>query len=208
MTNILCRLITLLLVVSPCESLVAADTLPPGAAIYEEFSEALRSSLLTAYQAEIKRQENVVSQASTARVKAKSPVAREIAKEEYEAEKRNLESLKASNRPPFVGSSIKRKSWMTGDIGEPDRPIQIVKIIDDMSALVIYNPTGNDDVTVLLSGVSTIGCSDGSYRKLKGALMVTGTTPHPATFREKATVLLVEPFNWAKYRKWRDEQVR
>ncbi|MBC8115057.1 MAG: hypothetical protein H7062_11800 [Candidatus Saccharimonas sp.] len=204
MANIPRLLMVSVLIVSRCESLVAEDALPPGAAVYDEFPAALRPSLQTAYQAEIKRQEHVVNEASTARVKTKSAVARELAAEEYEAAKRSLELLKATNRPPFVGSSIKRKAWVTGDIGEPDRPIQIMKVIGEKSALVIYNPTGTDDVVVLLNGLPTLGWSEGSYRKLKGALMVTGTTAHPTAPRDRAAVLLVEPFSWSKYRKWLD----
>lgn len=195
-------LIALVLIVSRCESLQAADALPTGAAIYEEFPQELRPSLLNAYQAEIKRQEKVVSAANAARVKAKSRTAREIATEEYEAAEKNLEYLKNSNRQPFVGSPIKRKGWITGDIGEPDRPIRIVKVVDETSALVIYNSTGPDDDLVLLNGISTLGWSNGSDRQLKGPLMVSGT----AALGDKATVLVVEPFSWSKYRKWLDKQ--
>jgi hypothetical protein len=202
MANMARLLIATALIVNRHESLRADEILPPGAAIYDEFPEALRPSLRIAYQAEIKRQENIVSDASTARVKTKSAVARELAAEAYEAAKRNLESLKTSNRPPFVGSPIKRKGWAIGDIGEPDRPIQIVKIVGEKSAFVIYNPTGTDDVVVLLNGLSTLGWSEGSYRKLKGALMVTGTTPHSGG---TVAVLVAEPFSWSKYRKWMDK---
>ena len=213
--------LTLLFVVA-CGGSPAADPAIPGLSIYDEFPAVAQPLLKKSYLAEIKRREKIVNFTKSAIAKAKS-TGKEAAKSQHEDAKKLLADLKDTNDPPFVGirledwrgppkiepilgglgtALVTQHKWSVGDIGIAPEALRLIQVIDPTEALMERDLGPNLGTTrILLKGISTKGWTDGDGDKVyPGALWVSGTETYQSVGGGSSTVLVVEPFDWKRYR--------
>ena len=185
---------------------------PRGPAVYEQFPKAARPWLKSAYATELKRRTKAVGDAKSLLAKAKSDEAKDSAHALIADAKDELEALKA-NDPPFVGmrleawhgddgdDSITLGPLEIGDIGVAAQPMRIVQITGPDSAILERKLQDKETMLIQLTGVSTKGWRDDIEGNIPGSLWVSGTTTYRTNAEGSHTVLVLEPFDWDRYRK-------
>lgn len=189
----------------------AADKLPPGAAVYDEFPASDRSCLVEAYKLKLKQQALAVEQAKKQITRAVGAEAKKTATEKLSAEQSSLAELKEKNDPPFVGVCIdwwgqggtrlqpedlnRPPPWKPGNVGMSSCKFEIVRVIDPKTVHARRKVIG-DWQAVTLKGWDATKWADGDKVSLPTAVWVSGTRSNGI-----ATTIVVEPFDWDRYRK-------
>ncbi|MBS0204970.1 MAG: hypothetical protein JSS49_18850 [Planctomycetes bacterium] len=169
----------------------AADKpLPKGAAVYEKFPEAIRPELLKEYAMEVKELETALSKAKRSLAKARGPIEREKAASVRDAAQSELSEMMLINDPPHIGARLK---WTVGSIGKAYGDQFTVGQVTGKSSAVMLHPAIKP---FHLTGVDTTDWVDGDRKEFDEPLWISGTVTAGT-----ATVMVVEPFDWDKYRK-------
>ena len=185
---------------------------PRGPAVYEQFPKAARPWLKSAYALELKRRTKALGDASSLLAKAKSDDAKDSARALIDAAKDELEALK-TNDPPFVGMRLEAWHGDTGgesislcpldigDIGVAAQPMRIIQITGPDSAILERKLQDEETMLIQLKGVSTKGWRDDVEGNIPGSFWVSGTTTYRTAAGGSRTVVVLEPFDWDRYRK-------
>lgn len=197
----------------PCVGF-SAEKLPEGAAVYDIFPASERPHLVKAYTSLLKTENSEIERAKKNVVRAKD-ADKEAAKEAVEKTKAYFEHLKSTNDPPYVGASLnnwgedkrrdgKDREWKTGAIGGYPFQVHVVNVIDGKSALVkrgYYLGTEYVTQILMVKNLDTSKWSNKSDVRLPGTLWVSGNATYETVTGSTNTVLVVEPFDWERYKK-------
>ncbi|MEI8018007.1 MAG: hypothetical protein WCH39_07380 [Schlesneria sp.] len=185
----------------------AADKTAKGAAAYEQFPKPVRTLLKQAYATEIKRRTQIIGECKTFLSKAKSDEAKALGQQAIATAKQELEDLK-QNDPPFIGmrldawhgdgglDAVEMGPLTVGDIGVAALPMRIIQVTGPESAILQRRLQDSETMLVQLKGVSTEGWVDDAEVNVPGSLWVSGTVNQAGR-----TMVLLEPFDWERYRK-------